>query len=155
MTAPYLVTGATGYIGGRLIPKLVEAGHQVRVWQQGADGLGAVQQLDHARPVVGQRRLHEFTTGEGAEVDARGLGQRRLDEIAVVDSRQRPYAVGTLLLAERGHVRKFHIAPRLDLLVDVLLVVAVVDVIEDPCTVGLLRTQSAMIEVERAIGATP
>jgi uncharacterized protein YbjT (DUF2867 family) len=26
-----LVTGATGYIGGRLIPQLLEAGHTVRV----------------------------------------------------------------------------------------------------------------------------
>jgi len=26
-----LVTGATGYIGGRLVPKLLEAGHTVRV----------------------------------------------------------------------------------------------------------------------------
>src|SRR6187402_1265021 len=26
-----LVTGATGYIGGRLAPRLVEAGHEVRV----------------------------------------------------------------------------------------------------------------------------
>ena len=25
-----LVTGATGYIGGRLIPRLIEAGHRVR-----------------------------------------------------------------------------------------------------------------------------
>jgi len=27
---PILVTGATGYIGGRLVPRLLEAGHQVR-----------------------------------------------------------------------------------------------------------------------------
>ncbi|HEX9187009.1 MAG TPA: NAD(P)H-binding protein, partial [Vicinamibacteria bacterium] len=29
-TAPVLVTGATGYIGGRLVPRLLEAGHRVR-----------------------------------------------------------------------------------------------------------------------------
>ena len=27
---PVLVTGATGYIGGRLVPRLLEAGHRVR-----------------------------------------------------------------------------------------------------------------------------
>ncbi|HID21514.1 MAG TPA: NAD-dependent epimerase/dehydratase family protein, partial [Planctomycetaceae bacterium] len=26
-----LVTGATGYIGGRLVPRLLQAGHTVRV----------------------------------------------------------------------------------------------------------------------------
>ncbi|MBX2860767.1 MAG: SDR family oxidoreductase [Vampirovibrio sp.] len=29
-TQPILVTGATGYVGGRLVPKLLEAGYQVR-----------------------------------------------------------------------------------------------------------------------------
>jgi uncharacterized protein YbjT (DUF2867 family)/uncharacterized protein YndB with AHSA1/START domain len=29
-TRPVLVTGATGYIGGRLVPRLLEAGHRVR-----------------------------------------------------------------------------------------------------------------------------
>lgn len=29
-TKPVLVTGATGYVGGRLVPKLLEAGYRVR-----------------------------------------------------------------------------------------------------------------------------
>ena len=32
-----LVTGATGYIGGRLVPRLLEAGHRVRVLVRGFD----------------------------------------------------------------------------------------------------------------------
>ena len=28
--APVLVTGATGYVGGRLVPRLLEAGYGVR-----------------------------------------------------------------------------------------------------------------------------
>ena len=31
MTKKILVTGATGYVGGRLVPRLIEAGHDVRV----------------------------------------------------------------------------------------------------------------------------
>jgi uncharacterized protein YbjT (DUF2867 family) len=34
-----LVTGATGYIGGRLVPRLVEAGHQVRAFARDAGRL--------------------------------------------------------------------------------------------------------------------
>ena len=34
-----LVTGATGYIGGRLVPRLVEAGHEVRVFVRDPDRL--------------------------------------------------------------------------------------------------------------------
>ena len=30
MAASCLVTGATGYIGGRLVPRLLDAGHDVR-----------------------------------------------------------------------------------------------------------------------------
>ena len=34
-----LVTGANGYIGGRLVPRLIEAGHEVRVLVRRADRL--------------------------------------------------------------------------------------------------------------------
>jgi uncharacterized protein YbjT (DUF2867 family) len=34
-----LVTGATGYIGGRLVPRLLEAGFSVRVLVRNADKL--------------------------------------------------------------------------------------------------------------------
>ncbi|MFA9277395.1 MAG: NmrA family NAD(P)-binding protein, partial [Rhodoluna sp.] len=34
-----LVTGATGYIGGRLVPRLLEAGFSVRVLVRTADKL--------------------------------------------------------------------------------------------------------------------
>ncbi len=34
-----MVTGATGYIGGRLVPRLLEAGHEVRVLVRGFDSV--------------------------------------------------------------------------------------------------------------------
>ncbi|WP_269044519.1 SDR family oxidoreductase [Paenarthrobacter sp. Z7-10] len=37
-----LVTGATGYIGGRLVPRLVAAGHRVKVFVRSPQKLGAV-----------------------------------------------------------------------------------------------------------------
>ncbi|BAM02517.1 DUF2867 domain-containing protein [Phycisphaera mikurensis] len=39
MTSTTLVTGATGYIGGRLVPRLLGAGHRVRVLVRGTDSI--------------------------------------------------------------------------------------------------------------------
>ena len=39
MASSTLVTGATGYIGGRLVPRLLAAGHRVRVLVRGADSI--------------------------------------------------------------------------------------------------------------------
>src|SRR3954467_3066215 len=36
---PCLVTGATGYIGGRLVPELLDAGHRVRVMTRSPERL--------------------------------------------------------------------------------------------------------------------
>ena len=37
-----LVTGATGYIGGRLVPRLLEAGHTVKVLVRSPDKIAGV-----------------------------------------------------------------------------------------------------------------
>lgn len=37
-----LVTGATGYIGGRLVPRLLDAGHHVRALARNPDKLAEV-----------------------------------------------------------------------------------------------------------------
>ncbi|MFD6896643.1 SDR family oxidoreductase [Rhodococcus sp. NPDC060086] len=48
-----LVTGATGYIGGRLAPRLVEAGHRVRVLARSPDKLRDVPWVDDVDVVRG------------------------------------------------------------------------------------------------------
>ena len=41
-----LVTGATGYIGGRLVPELLDAGHEVRCLARGHN-VGGQLSLEH------------------------------------------------------------------------------------------------------------
>ncbi len=54
MTAPRcLVTGATGYIGGRLVPRLLEAGHDVRVLARTPAKLDGVPWADRVEVVEG------------------------------------------------------------------------------------------------------
>jgi uncharacterized protein YbjT (DUF2867 family) len=48
-----LVTGATGYIGGRLAPRLLEAGHEVRCLTRSAGRLRDVPWAGHAQIVEG------------------------------------------------------------------------------------------------------
>ncbi len=54
-----LVTGATGYIGGRLVPELLAAGHRVRVMTRSPERL-----RDH--PWAGQV---EIVRGDAADAD--------------------------------------------------------------------------------------
>jgi uncharacterized protein YbjT (DUF2867 family) len=48
-----LVTGATGYVGGRLVPRLLERGHQVRVMVRDPSRLAGRPWLDRVEVVVG------------------------------------------------------------------------------------------------------
>lgn len=48
-----IVTGATGYIGGRLVPRLVDAGHEVRVLVRNAERLRDVPWLGRVEVVEG------------------------------------------------------------------------------------------------------
>ncbi len=44
---PVLVTGATGYVGGRLVPRLLEAGYRVRVMSRSMEKLSSRLWADH------------------------------------------------------------------------------------------------------------
>src|SRR3954452_483572 len=62
-----LVTGATGYIGGRLVPELLAAGHRVRVMTRSPDRL-----RDH--PWSGRVEIVRADAGQAAEVAAACAG---------------------------------------------------------------------------------
>ena len=67
---PIFVTGATGYVGGRLIPALLDAGYRVRAMGRSLDKLGCRpwahhpdvnlvggDVLDQESPQTGSRRM--------------------------------------------------------------------------------------------------
>jgi uncharacterized protein YbjT (DUF2867 family) len=60
--APVLVTGATGYVGGRLVPRLLEAGYRVRCLARSARKLAA-------RPWAADGRV-EIVEADLADTDA-------------------------------------------------------------------------------------
>src|SRR5436309_12314878 len=62
-----LVTGATGYIGGRLVPELLAAGHRVRVMSRSPERL-----RDH--PWAGRVEVVRADAGDAAQVAAACAG---------------------------------------------------------------------------------
>ncbi len=65
-----LVTGATGYIGGRLAPRLVEAGHDVRVMVRDPARIAARPWADRVEVVVGDVENPDSLRAAVAGVDA-------------------------------------------------------------------------------------
>ena len=59
---PVLVTGATGYVGGRLIPALLDSGYRVRAMGRNLDKIGC-------RPWAGHRRV-ELVQGDVLDVES-------------------------------------------------------------------------------------
>src|SRR5688500_17446522 len=65
-----LVTGATGYIGGRLIPKLLEKGHAVRVFVRDARRLEGRKWSENVEVYTGDLENREEISSALKDVDA-------------------------------------------------------------------------------------
>jgi uncharacterized protein YbjT (DUF2867 family) len=70
MSAHILVTGATGYVGGRLVPKLLEAGYEVRCFVRDLDRLLGYPWLDQVEVVQGDALDGESIRGAMRDVAA-------------------------------------------------------------------------------------
>lgn len=66
-TPSALVTGATGYIGGRLAPRLIERGHDVRVLARTPEKLSGAPWIDNAKVIKGD--LGDLSSLEEAFTD--------------------------------------------------------------------------------------
>jgi len=65
-----LVTGATGYIGGRLIPRLLEAGHEVRVFVRDARRIEGRKWFERVEVFTGDLENREEISRAMKDVDA-------------------------------------------------------------------------------------
>ena len=125
-----LVTGATGYIGGRLVPRLIEAGHDVRVlvrrperlrevpWAASVDviagdlgdraavdrameGVEVVYYLVHSMGGTDDFEMTELTIARNVAASAREHGVRRIVYLGGLHPRRRHGSRGTCARGRR------------------------------------------------------
>jgi uncharacterized protein YbjT (DUF2867 family) len=71
MSKPILVTGATGYVGGRLIPALLAAGYRVRAMGRSIDKLGCRSWACHPNLELRQGDVLDFESLKKSAADCR------------------------------------------------------------------------------------
>jgi len=70
-SAPILVTGATGYVGGRLIPALLDSGYSVRAMGRSLEKIGCRPWAGHSRVELVQGDVLDLESLERAASDCR------------------------------------------------------------------------------------
>src|SRR5689334_11553481 len=122
-----LVTGATGYIGGRLVPRLLDAGHRVKVVVRSPEKIAGVpwfddvevvrSSLDDAAAVEEALRgvdvlyylVHSMAAGSGFEGKERAMAELVAGAAAAASVRRIVYLGG---LHPRGTVLSTHMRSR-------------------------------------------
>lgn len=122
-----LVTGATGYIGGRLVPRLLDAGHRVKVLVRSPDKIAGVpwfndvevvrSSLDDAAAVEDALRgvdvlfylVHSMAAGSGFEAKEKSMAELVSTAAAAADVRRIVYLGG---LHPRGTGLSTHMRSR-------------------------------------------
>ncbi len=124
---------------------------QIRVVQKLPDLLHAMQNLDHPRPVIGQRGIVRRTARHGLEVFKSGIGERRVDEGSRVHTCQWPDPIPADIRTKRRDEREFHVRPGAHVLDNQLVIFRVRHLIEDHVSGGTESPQVAVIEIKRTV----
>jgi uncharacterized protein YbjT (DUF2867 family) len=99
-----LVTGATGYVGARLVPALLDAGHTVRVLTRSADRIADREWVDRVEVVEGDADSRRSLDEALADVDVAYYLLHSMDGKADFAERDAALAHGFGLAAQRAGV---------------------------------------------------